>query len=144
MMFTHTVRRAPLCSVAFFGVLRWLFLPLGLATGAVSAQGLASRAALLTSEASPSMAGGPAIASLDLRYRIAGRYHVFADAEPVRGFDAAGATSPVAVRVGVDWQPSKSTLGLDHGAIGMQLDSGARVSLKARRGGPMLYLRNRF
>jgi len=143
-MFTHTIHRAQLCSMASLGVLRWLVLLLAIAIGPVSAQGLAARAARVTSEAAPSLAGGPAGASLDLRYRIAGRYHLFADAAPVRGFLATGAAAPFTVRVGMDWQPSKSMLGLEHGAVGMQLDSGARVSLKVRRGGPMVYLRNRF
>ncbi len=30
------------------------------------------------------------------------------------------------------------------GAIGMQLDSGAKLSLKTKRGGPMLYYRAAF
>lgn len=144
IMLTHTIHRAPLCSVAPFGVLRWLVVLLAIAIGPVSAQGLASRAAVLTSEGVPSLAGAPASARLDLRYRVGERYHVFADAARVRGFEAASAVAPVEVRVGVDWQPSKSTLELVHGAFGVQLDSGARVTLKVRRGGPMLYLRSRF
>jgi hypothetical protein len=35
-------------------------------------------------------------------------------------------------------------LGFDHGAIGMQLDSGYRLSLKPRHGGLGLYLRGQF
>jgi hypothetical protein len=145
-MFKHTIHRAPLCSVAPFGVLRWLVLVmlLAMAISPSSAQDLALRAAQLTREGASSVAGAPASESLDLRYRIAGRYHVFAGAAPVRGLADAGAVAPVSARVGMDWQPSKSTLGLEQGAIGVQLESGTRMSLKARRGGPMLYLRNRF
>jgi len=32
----------------------------------------------------------------------------------------------------------------EHGAIGMQLQGGSRVVLRARRGGPMVYFRSRF
>jgi hypothetical protein len=138
-MFTQTTHRSKLRNVApASGLL------LAMAIGPVSAQDLGLRAALLTSEGAAKLAGAPAGASLDLRYRVTERHHLFADVAPVHGFEGAGAIAPVSARVGVEWQPAKSTLGLEHGAIGMQLDSGARVSLKARHGGPMLYVRNRF
>lgn len=143
-MFTHNTHRSALHSVASTGVPRLPALLLAIAIGPASAQGLALRAGRLTSEGAARLTGAPASASLDLRYRITERYDLYADALTVRGFDADAAIAPVSAHVGVEWLPSKTTLGLEHGAIGMQLDSGARLSLKARRGGPMLYLRNRF
>jgi hypothetical protein len=47
-------------------------------------------------------------------------------------------------RVELNLSPSKSPLKLDGGFIGMQLESGARISIKRKDGGPMLYYRTSF
>jgi hypothetical protein len=47
-------------------------------------------------------------------------------------------------KVGLEWQPARSTIGLDHGALGLSLDSGYKLSIKSRRGGPMVYVRGKF
>ncbi len=47
-------------------------------------------------------------------------------------------------RVGLEWMPAKSNFGLAQGALGLQLESGYRLSLKLRRGGPTVYLRGQF
>lgn len=82
--------------------------------------------------------------SLGLRYRMTGRHLLFADATGAQGVGANLAADQVSAKVGVEWTPSKMTMGFDQGALGMQLASGYRLSLKARHGGPALYLRTRF
>jgi hypothetical protein len=47
-------------------------------------------------------------------------------------------------RVELNLSPSKGPLSLDGGFIGMQLESGARISIKRKDGGPMLYYRTSF
>jgi len=58
------------------------------------------------------------------------------------GVGTPGCGTPLAV----DWRPARATvwLGLEHGALGMQLKPGYRLSLKLRGGGPSLYLRSQF
>jgi hypothetical protein len=82
--------------------------------------------------------------TLGLRYHVSDEYRLFADASGARGLGSDRAAAHVGSKVGVEWQPAKSTLGFERGAIGLQLDSGYRLSLKARRGGALLYLRGRF
>lgn len=82
--------------------------------------------------------------SMGLRYRMTGRHLLFADATGARGPGASLAADQVSAKVGVEWTPSKMTMGFEQGALGMQLASGYRLSLKARHGGPALYLRSRF
>jgi len=47
-------------------------------------------------------------------------------------------------RVELNLRPSKGPLSLDGGFIGMQLESGAHISIKRKNGGPMLYYRTSF
>lgn len=88
--------------------------------------------------------GSVAALSMGLRFRVTDEHALFADAYRARSPLAGTADVGYATRVGVEWLPAKSTLGLEHGALGMQLDSSYRVSLKLRRGGPSLYLRSPF
>jgi hypothetical protein len=90
------------------------------------------------------VAGAVPSVSIGMRYRISDRHLLFADAAAARGLGADPAVTYVSTKLGVEWKPARSTLGFEHGAIGMQLDSGFRLSLKSRRGGPALYLRNSF
>lgn len=82
--------------------------------------------------------------SIGMRYRVSEQHLLFADASGARGLGSDPAAMQVVTKVGLEWKPSRSRLGLEHGALGMQLDSGMRLSLKSRRGGPALYLRNTF
>lgn len=82
--------------------------------------------------------------TLGVRVRMSDQHMFFADASGARGLGADPAATYVNTTVGVEWKPARSTLGFEHGALGVQLDSGFRLSLKSRRGGPMLYLRNTF
>ena len=47
-------------------------------------------------------------------------------------------------QLGLEWQPTRSTLGFEPGALGLQLNTGYRLSLKTRHGAPVLYLRTTF
>jgi hypothetical protein len=111
--------------------------------------GLGSLAYVLPPTASRSdtatmLVGAVPALTLGVRYHVTERHLVFADALGGRGLGADPAAAYVSTQVGVEWRPAKSTLGFDHGALGVQLDSGYRLSLKARGGGAALYLRGRF
>ncbi len=85
----------------------------------------------------------PAV-SMGLRFRVTDEHALFADAYRARSPVAGAPLAGYGTKLGVEWRPAKVTLGLEHGALGMQLESGYRVSLKLRRGGPSLYLRSQF
>lgn len=82
--------------------------------------------------------------SLIVRHRV--------PVEQTMAVDAFGAARPVVDpagvyhpdKVGLEWMPARSTIGLDHGALGLSLDSGYKLSIKSRRGGPMVYVRGKF
>lgn len=88
--------------------------------------------------------------NLGVRYRVSEQHVVFANASGVRGANSLRdfSTDPLApggeTKLGVEWKPAKSALGLERGAIGLQLDSGYRLSLRTRRGGAAIYLRGKF
>lgn len=82
--------------------------------------------------------------SIGTRYRMSQQHLLFADASGARGLGIDPAATQVTTKVGLEWKPARSSLGLEHGALGMQLNSGMRLSLKSRRGGVALYLRNSF
>lgn len=90
------------------------------------------------------VAGAVPSVSIGMRYRMTPQHLLFADASGARGLGLDPTATVVSTKLGVEWKPARSTLGFEHGAIGMQLDSGFRLSLKSRRGGPALYLRNSF
>ena len=83
-------------------------------------------------------------ASLGLRWRVSDEHAVFAAAYIARPAAAGARGVDYGTKMGVEWRPAKSTLGLEHGALGMQLESGYKLSLKVRRGGPSVYLRSQF
>ena len=90
------------------------------------------------------LVGARPVVTLGLRYRMSDQHQLFADASGARGLGADPAAAYVATRVGLEWKPAKSSIGLAHGALGVQLDSGYRLSLKVRHGKPALYLRTQF
>lgn len=53
-------------------------------------------------------------------------------------------TGPAPATLEAGWKPARQALGFERGALGMQLDSGARLSIKSRRGGLALTLRQAF
>ena len=90
------------------------------------------------------LAGSVPTVTLGLRYRVTDESHLFADASGARGLGADPAGAYYNTKVGVEWKPAKSRLGFDRGVLGLQFDSGYKLSLKARRGGLALYLRSQF
>lgn len=82
--------------------------------------------------------------TLGLRYRVSEEHLLFADATGARRLAGEPDGAYVATKIGVEWQPAKSSLGLAHGALGLQLDSGYRLMVKVRHGKPALYLRTQF
>lgn len=91
-----------------------------------------------------SVVGAVPSVTMGMRYRVSEHHLLFADASGARGLGADPAATYLATKLGLEWKPAASTLGFEHGALGVQLDSGFRLSLKSRRGGPALYLRNTF
>jgi hypothetical protein len=82
--------------------------------------------------------------SLDVRYRMTRHSALYAGAIGARGLGVDTGREYVNTKVGVEWKPARSTFGFDHGAFGLRLDSGYRLSLKARHGGLAIYLRGKF
>ena len=82
--------------------------------------------------------------SLGLRYRVTPESAVFADASGTRGLGTDTSNGYVNAKVGLEWKPAKPRFGFEHGAVGMHLDSGYGLALKARHGGLGLYLRGQF
>jgi hypothetical protein len=59
--------------------------------------------------------------------------------------DAGVPVAPLTTRIEMQFIPPKNRgLGMESGAIGLQLSSDTKLQLKIRRGGPMLYYRSRF
>ncbi|MES2958885.1 MAG: hypothetical protein V4792_11890 [Pseudomonadota bacterium] len=98
----------------------------------------------------PQRAGVAPTMTLGMRYQLSEQHVLFANTSGVRtgpGMRALSAEqidADATTKVGMEWKPAKSALGLERGAIGLQLDSGYRLSLRTRRGGAGLYLRGNF
>ena len=90
------------------------------------------------------LAGALPTVTLGVRYRLTNQHLLFADASRARGLGADPAADYVSTKVGMEWRPASPAMGFEHGAFGMQLDSGYRLSLRVRGGGLALYLRGRF
>jgi hypothetical protein len=90
------------------------------------------------------LAGSVPAVMVGVRYRMSNEHSVFADASGVRGLGADPNGAYYNTKVGMEWKPAKSKLGLEHGALGLHFDSGYKLSLKARRGGLGLYMRSQF
>jgi hypothetical protein len=90
------------------------------------------------------LTGASPTVSVGLRYRVTPDSTVYADASGVRNLGTEAPANYVNTKVGMEWKPAKRSLGFDHGAIGMTLDSGYKLSLKPRHGGLGVYLRGQF
>ncbi len=89
------------------------------------------------------------LVSVGARYRMAREATLYADAsrlapQPVAA--AYGEQETVRTRVGLEFKGVNTarSLGLERGAIGMQLQSGYRLQLRPRKGGVAVYLRGQF
>ena len=90
------------------------------------------------------LVGASPTVSVGMRYRMTKDSAVFADALGAPGLPPQTSGGYVNTKVGLEWKPATSRFGFDHGALGMHLDSGYRLSLKARHGGVGVYLRGDF
>lgn len=83
--------------------------------------------------------------TLGWRYRLNGEAAVYADATGVRSLAGdAGMPGIVNTKVGLEWKPATSRFGFEHRSLGIQLQSGYRMSLRVRGGGLGVYLRGQF
>lgn len=99
----------------------------------------------------PPGVGGPAslramrpTVSFGWRYRLDGQTAVYADATSARRLAADAMPDLYAAKVGMEWKPATSRLGFEHRAVGLQLQSGYRMSLRVRGGGLGVYFRGKF
>ena len=81
---------------------------------------------------------------LGLRLRVSREHALFANASAEQGLYADPTLAAYSGKVGLEWKPAKPQFGLEQGALGFQLASGYKLSLRARHGGPALYLRGKF
>jgi hypothetical protein len=82
--------------------------------------------------------------TLGWRYRVSPDAAVYADATGARSLAAAAAPELYNTKVGMEWQPAKSRFGFEGRSLGIQLQSGYRMSLRARKGGLGVYFRGKF
>jgi len=90
------------------------------------------------------LTGASPTVSVGLRYRVTRDSTVYAGASGVHNLGTEAPANYVNTKVGMEWKPAKRSFGFDHGAIGMTLDSGYKLSLKPRHGGLGVYLRGQF
>jgi hypothetical protein len=82
--------------------------------------------------------------TLGVRYAVSGETAVYADVTSARDLLAHAAPGLYRTKVGVDWQPAKSRFGFEGRSLGIQLQSGYRMSLRVKSGGVALYFRGHF
>jgi hypothetical protein len=90
------------------------------------------------------LSGAAPMVSIGMRYRLGTGSAFFADASGVHALAPDTTGAYVSTKVGMEWKPAQSRFGIDGGALGIHLDSGYKLSLKARRDGLGVYLRNQF
>jgi len=95
--------------------------------------------------AAPTLTDTTPVVSVAMRYRASERSAVFADASLAQGLAGPRGTGGYSnAKVGVEWESARPELGLEHGRLAVQLDSGYRMSLRIRKSGLGVYLRGRF
>lgn len=82
--------------------------------------------------------------TLGVRYAVSGETAVYADATSARELVANAAPGLYNTKVGMEWQPAKSRFGLEGRSLGVQLQSGYRMSLRLRSKGIGIYFRGKF
>jgi hypothetical protein len=78
------------------------------------------------------------------RYRMSGEAALYADATSARSLAADAMPDLYATKVGMEWKPAKSRFGFENRSLGIQMQSGYRMSLRARKGGLGVYFRGNF
>ena len=88
--------------------------------------------------------GAAPMVSVAWRYRVSEQSVLHADASSARGLAANGGDGYF-TKIGVEWKAKpESRLGLDGSSLGLQLDSGLRMSMRLKKGGVGFYLRSKF
>jgi len=91
------------------------------------------------------LSGSVPTMTVGVRYRVSPESAVYADASSALGLGGGGAAADYySTKVGMEWKPAKSRIGLEGRSLGIQFDSGYRLSLRARKGGFGVYLRSQF
>ena len=97
------------------------------------------------SSATPTLAGAGPLVVLGWRYRVSEVSAVYADASRAALSGAADEPAQYAAKLGVEWRARKvQGLGVEPGSLGVQFDSGYRMSLRLRSGGVKLLVRSQF
>lgn len=82
--------------------------------------------------------------SVAWRYRVSDQSVLLADASSARGLAVNGGDGYF-TKIGVEWKAKpESRWGLDGSSLGLQLDSGLRMSMRLKKGGVSFYLRSKF
>ncbi|HEU4458791.1 MAG TPA: hypothetical protein VFR90_06680 [Methylibium sp.] len=82
--------------------------------------------------------------SVGWRYRVTGSSQLYAAATAARPWGSDDELPRYNAKAGVEWKVAKSRFGFDGGRLGVQLDSGYRMSIRTRSGGVQLALRRTF
>jgi hypothetical protein len=82
--------------------------------------------------------------SLGWRYNLTDSSSFYAGASAARAWGEPDALPQYGARAGVEWKTARSRLGFDGGRLGLQLDSGYRMSIRTRSGGLQVALRRNF
>lgn len=82
--------------------------------------------------------------TLGWRFRLDGQTSFYADATSARRLATEAMPDLYATKVGMEWKPATSRFGFEHRSLGIQLQSGYRMSLRIRGGGVGVYFRGQF
>ena len=82
--------------------------------------------------------------TVGVRYAVSGETAVYADAISARDLIASSAPGLYNTKVGMAWQPAKSRFGFEGRSLGIELQSGYRMSFRAKSGGLGIYFRGNF
>jgi hypothetical protein len=82
--------------------------------------------------------------TVGVRYAVSGATAVYADAISARDLVANAAPGLYNTKVGMEWQPAKSRFGFEGRSLGIQLESGYRMSFRVKSGGLGIYFRGNF
>lgn len=92
----------------------------------------------------PSLRATRPTVSFGWRYRVDGQTALYADATSARRLATDAMPDLYAAKVGMEWKPATSRFGFENRSIGLQLQSGYRMSLRFKGGGLGVYFRGKF
>jgi hypothetical protein len=95
-------------------------------------------------DSTPAIIGSTPTVTVGWRYRTSQTSSVFADASGARGLGLDNNNNYINTKVGAEWKASSSRLGFDRGNLGMQFDSGYRMTVRLRKSSVGVYLRGQF